>query len=121
MARQYDVEDLLNSDASDPDGEPTPIATNDDVRDGKIIIETADGTGKIGDVSQIVADYLKKSAGFYTEVRPYYIVRPAMSQAWTGTWELFLHGIDDGGLSDAVNITIGINGVVVHTHTKRGQ
>ena len=77
MARQYDVEDLLNSDASDPDGEPTPIATNDDVRDGKIIIETADGTGKIGDVSQIVADYLKKSAGFYTEVRPYYIVRPA--------------------------------------------
>ena len=67
MARQYDVEDLLNSDASDPDGEPTPIATNDDVRDGKIIVETADGTGKIGDVSQIVADYLKKSAGFYTE------------------------------------------------------
>ena len=115
MARQYDVEDLLNSDASDPDGEPTPIATNDDVRDGKIIVETADGTGKIGDVSQIVADYLKKSAGFYTEVRPYYIVRPATNQAWTGTWELFLHGIDDGGLSDAVNITIGINGVVVHT------
>ena len=115
MARQYDVEDLLNSDATDPDGEPTPIATNDDVRDGKIIIETVDGTGKIGDVSQIVADYLKKSAGFFTEIRPYYIVRPAMSQAWTGTWELFLHGIDDGGLSDAVNITIGINGVVVHT------
>lgn len=115
MARQYDVEDLLNSDASDPDGEAIPVATNDEVQEGKIIVETAAGTGKIGNVSQIVADYLQKSAGFYTEVRPYYIVRPAPGDAWTGTWQLFLHGLDDGGLSDATNITIGINGVVVHT------
>ena len=115
MARQYDIEDLLNSDASDPDGEPTPAATNDEVQEGKVIIETAAGTGKLGDVSQIVADYLKKSAGFYTSIRPYYIVRPATGQAWTGTWQIFLHGIDDAGLSDAVNISIGINGVVVHT------
>ena len=75
MARQYDVEDLLNSDASDPDGEAIPVATNDEVQEGKFIVETAAGTGKIGNVSQIVADYhLQKSAGFYTEVRPYYIV-----------------------------------------------
>ena len=115
MGRQYDVEDLLNSDAADPDGEAVPAATNDEVRDGKFPMETADGTGKMGNISQIVADYLQKSAGFYTEVRPYYIVRPATGNAWTGTWELFLHGIDEGGLADAVNITIGINGVVVHT------
>ena len=96
----------------DPDGEAVPTATNDEVQEAKFPLETADGTGKMGSVSQIVADYLQKSAGFYTEVRPYYIVRPAIEPSvdrYVGT--LFYTAIDDGGLSDAVNITIGINGV----------
>ena len=101
MARQYDVEDLLNSDATDPDGEDVPAATNDEVQEGKFVVETAAGTGKN---RQCVADRCRLSTEVSRVLYRGASLLYRASCAWDGVdtvrWQLFLHGLDDGGLSE---------------------